>query len=282
MYIGIIVGVSIAVLLLFISIMICIIFKRRYKNRPSQHRRNRRTRHMASLQSSSDHHPLTVETSMMHSYESPTRGHPYTQSNGHCVVDMNSSSMNPSVAIEMNGGHIRPLRSLGSPLQLSLKGTSAQDSGIGGNCEEDHRSSQDLDEYDCEELEETERLMSSSNPSINSTTSSTNTPHTRWSCEMANSNILPIKSSRTHKDSECDSLLTDTHSASSSSNNKPGTTSSIYSSSDKPLNQAYHQRQQENSATNSDYHSLISEPPDHQSLSIHHNSNDDDELTIMT
>ena len=107
---------------------------------------------------------------------------------------------------------------------------------------------------------------------------------------MTDSNILPlIKSSRTHKDSECDSLLADTHSASSSSNHRPlnsNTASSIYrhnsSANDVRASRLHKERQQESSATNSDYHSLISEPPDHQSLTVHHDNCADDPLTVVT
>lgn len=61
-------------------------------------------------------------------------------------------------------------------LCLVLQATSAQDSGIGGTAE-DHRSSQDLGEYD---EDETDRLMnSSSNTSINSATSSNHSPLSR-------------------------------------------------------------------------------------------------------
>lgn len=86
---------------------------------------------------------------------------------------------------------------------------------------------------------------------------------------MKDISILSLKSPRVHKESESDSLLTDPHNKTCSGSNStynPTTTAA----EDKPTN-IYLQRNEESSgASNSDYHSLISEPPDQQSLLPNH------------
>ncbi|XP_067938384.1 netrin receptor DCC-like isoform X2 [Watersipora subatra] len=180
---GVIIGFALSVLVIFIAALICLIARKRFKReeRILRQCRNRSSRFESSCSSYSCQQPLAVDTS------------------NH---DLSVGVPRDTLA---NGDieHSLPLTVFNSPAFLSNQVTSGKDSGIDGVAD-DHRSSQNLEEYD----DEGGALINSS-LSLNSGTSAQPVFPERWSGDPDYAIDASDKQGRLRAGSECDSLLTD-------------------------------------------------------------------------
>ncbi|KAF6039513.1 IGDCC4 [Bugula neritina] len=182
-HIGIIIGVSISLILILISALMLVVFRKKFV----QPHRSSRTyrRHPGSF----DHQPLTVCT---------------TPSNYELTMSITQSSLAPIHPVNDLVTNLPLNSTFVSPPQLSNKATSGQDSGIDGTTD-DHRSSQDLGEYDIEE----EGLMGSGLSLTSELSLQDGGNSLGWRSEIHGGNFE--SAARLHAQSECDSLLADSN-----------------------------------------------------------------------